>query len=65
VRDGHARAAAGRAGTASVVAAVDAVTLVRLGAGHLSAEDALAAGELTISGPADAVQRCRRLLDLA
>ncbi|MFC0549062.1 winged helix-turn-helix transcriptional regulator [Kutzneria chonburiensis] len=65
VRAGQVRAAAGRAGEASVVVKVDAVTLVRLGAGQLTADDALAAGELTISGPDDAVRRCRRLLDLA
>jgi putative sterol carrier protein len=65
VRDGRVQAAAGRAGKASVVATADAVTLVRLGAGQMSVDDALAAGELTISGPSDAVHRCRRLLDLA
>ena len=65
VRDGRVQAAAGRAGRASVVATADAVTLVRLGAGQMSVDDALAAGELTISGPSDAVHRCRRLLDLA
>ena len=66
VRDGRVQAAAGRApGEATVVATADAVTLVRLGAGHVSVDDALAAGQLTISGPTDAVQRCRRLLDLA
>jgi DNA-binding HxlR family transcriptional regulator/putative sterol carrier protein len=65
VQDGEVRAAAGKApDAASVVATADAVTLVRLGAGQMSAEDALAAGELTMSGPSDAVQRCRRLLDL-
>ena len=65
VQAGEVRAAAGKApDTASVVATADAVTLVRLGAGQMSAEDALAAGELTMSGPSDAVQRCRRLLDL-
>lgn len=65
IRDGRVQAAAGRApGEATVVATADAVTLVRLGAGHMSAEDALAAGELTMSGSSDAVQRCRRLLDL-
>ena len=65
VRDGQVQAAAGRAPReATVVATADAVTLVRLGAGQVSAEDALAAGELTMRGPSDAVQRCRRLLDL-
>jgi DNA-binding HxlR family transcriptional regulator/putative sterol carrier protein len=65
VQAGEVRAAAGKApDAASVVATADAVTLVRLGAGQMSAEDALAAGELTMSGPSDAVQRCRRLLDL-
>ena len=64
IRDGRVQAAAGRAPAATVVATADAVTLVRLGAGQMSADDALAAGELTMSGPTDAVQRCRRLLDL-
>lgn len=64
VRDGRVRAAAGRGCVATVVATADAVTLVRLGAGQVTAADALAAGELTISGPDDAVQRCRRLLNL-
>jgi len=66
VRAGQVHAAAGRApGQATVVATSDAVTLVRLGSGQLTAADALEAGELTISGPTDAVRRCRRLLDLA
>jgi DNA-binding HxlR family transcriptional regulator len=62
VRDGRAVTAAGRADTASVVATADAVTLVRLGAGQLSASDAIDAGELTMSGPSEAVGRFRRLL---
>ena len=62
VRAGRAMTAAGRAGAASVVATADAATLVRLGAGQLSASDAISAGELTMSGPSEAVGRCRRLL---
>jgi DNA-binding HxlR family transcriptional regulator len=65
VRRGRVQAAAGRAGAATVVATADAVTLVRLGAGQVTVDDALAAGELTITGSEDAVRRCRRLLDLA
>jgi DNA-binding HxlR family transcriptional regulator len=65
IRAGQVHAAAGRApDEATVVATTDAVTLVRLGCGQMTAADALEAGELTISGPVDAVQRCRRRLAL-
>ncbi|TCO59653.1 winged helix-turn-helix transcriptional regulator [Actinocrispum wychmicini] len=51
-------------GPAAVVVTSDPDTFIQIGAGMLTAFDALAAGQIKIEGPADAIRRCTRMLGL-
>jgi DNA-binding HxlR family transcriptional regulator len=49
----------------SVTVTSDPDTFIQIGAGMIGAFDALAAGQIKIEGPSDAIRRCTRMLGLS